>query len=174
MAGSLDLFDALQEFFDVCLAATADTPEGQPSCAYISAGPPAWDTYPCLVVHSGGPALGDTFPLQPSLAPGHRATTNAQVNLVSMTCTILRCAAVIDDEGQLPTVEEHAAAAEQVCADLWAIWNHLREAKRNGDLFAPREREFFFDPAVPVNQQGGAAGWQITVRTALDGYRPTV
>lgn len=174
MADSLDLYNCMVEFFGVCLAATADTPEGEPNCAYICAGPPAWDSFPCLIVHSGGPAVGDTFPLQPSLAPGHRVTTNAQVNLVSITATILRCAAILDDNGQAPSVEEQDSAARQTSADLWAIWNHVREAKKAGTLFAPREREFFFDPAVAVNQQGGAAGWQITVRTALYGYEPTL
>lgn len=168
--GSRDLFDAMQAYFDACVVALADTPDGPPDCRYLSEGPPPWDVIPSLVVHAGGPAIGDTTPLQPMLAPGHRVQVTGEVNLVSLTATILRCATQIDESGNLPNSEEHAVVALQTSSDLWAIWNHVKQAKRSGSLFPPREREFFLDPAVAVNQQGGAAGWQITIRTALDGY----
>lgn len=171
MAGSLDLHAACLELQEACLVALADTPDGAPECSYISPGPPPWDTFPCLIVYAVGPAPGDTFPLQPALAPGHRVTTNGQVNLVTITATILRCAWEVADDA--PEVIDPAAitkTAEQTNADVWALWNHLRAAKRAGTLFAPREREFFLEPPAAVNQQGGAAGWQFTVRTELGGY----
>lgn len=171
--GSGDLFGALQEFFDACLLALEDTPDGPPPCAYISAGPPAYDQAECLIVHLAGPFVGDTFPLHPALAPLHRATTHGQVNLVTFTATILRCAVLLDgDQPQdLPSPAHHAATAAQCCADLWSIWNHLLYRKRAETLFAPREREMGLDPPVPYNQ-GGSVGWQIPVRIELDGYRP--
>lgn len=168
--GPLDLIHLMQEYLDACVAALATTVGGVPDCVYLSEGPPPWDVIPSLVVHCGGPALGDTGPLQPMLAPGHRIQTTGEVNLVTLTATVLRCATQIDDEGNLPTAEEHLAVATQTSSDLWAIWNTVKSMKRSETLFAPRSREFFFDPAVAVNQQGGAAGWQITVRTELDGY----
>jgi hypothetical protein len=171
VAGSGDLFAAIQEFFNICVAALADTPAGAPQCAYISPGVPAWDACPCLVVHCGGPVVADTFPLQPALGPDHRVTVHGQVNLIVLTATILRCVPVITEEGGLPQPADFAAATQQTSADLWAIWNHVRQAKHDGTLFAPREREFRFEPPVAVNQQGGAGGWQITVRTELDGYQ---
>jgi len=172
MPGADLLYEAMTEMLDVCVAALADTPDGAPDCRYLAPGPPAWDTYPCLIVYAGGPAIADTFPLQPVLSPGHRVAVMGEVNLVAITATILRCAPVIDEGGQLPQAGEMDAATRQTSADLWATWNHLRQAKKDGTLFAPTTREFFLDPAVAVNPAGGACGWQVTVRTQLDGYRP--
>lgn len=158
------------EFQEVCLVALDDTPAGRPPCTYISPGPPPWDILDCLVVHTSGPNVGDTFPLQPSLAPGHRVQTNGQVNLVAITATIIRCGVMPDEVGGGFDAERATTVARQTNADVWAIWNHVRSAKRRGALFAPVERELFMDPAVALNQLGGAAGWAVTVRTSLDGY----
>lgn len=172
MAGSGDLYDAVEAYFNVCLAALADTPGGAPPCAYISEGVPLWDTCPCLVVYAGGPAIADTFPLQPVLAPGHRAALGISVNLVTITALVLRCATVIDETGSLPQPAAHAAVARQTAADAWAIWNHVRQAKRDETLFPPRERELFMEAAAVQNQEGGCTGWSISLRTELDGYHP--
>lgn len=168
------LWDALNELLDRVVIALGDTNDGPPACRYISEGPPVWDAVPSLVVWAGAPALADTFPLQPSLAPGHRATVQGQVNLVTITTTILRCATTLDNAGKTPPPAAHAAVAQQISQDIWAIWNHLNKAKRAGLLFAPRERELFFDPAQPMNQEGGACGWQIPIRVQLDGYMPSI
>lgn len=167
------LYDALDEFFEVCKTALATTIGGLPECAYISPGPPAWDACPCLIVYAGGPAVGDTFPLQPALAPLHRVQLERQVNLVPLTAIILRCQPAIDENGILPQPEENAAAAREVLEDAWALWNHLRAAKSAATLFAPKEREFSLEPGIAYNPQGAAVGAAITVRTQLDGYTPT-
>jgi hypothetical protein len=167
--GSTDLYDLAVEYLDACTVALADTPDGVPECVYVSPGPPVWDVCPALMVHVGGPVIGDTLPLQPMLAPLHRVQITGEVILVSLTATVLRCAPVLDNDGKID-LSEMGPATRQINADLWAIWNHVRAGKRNGTLFAPREREFAFEPAVSVNQQGGACGWQITIRSQLDGY----
>jgi hypothetical protein len=174
-SGSGDLYAAMEEYRDVLLRALEDTPEGAPGYYYICAGPPSWDAFPALIVYAGGPQVADTLPLQPQLAPGHRTATYGEVDLAVMTAVVLRCAVVLGDEESIspPTREQHEAAALQTSCDLWAALNHLKTAKRNGTLFAPKEREFFLDPPIAVNQEGGAAGWQITIRTQLDGYKPT-
>lgn len=169
---SLDLQAALLEFQQVCLVALDDTPAGRPPCTYISPGPPPWDVEDCLVVWTTGPALADTSPTTPSLSPGHRAQAYGEVNLIGITATILRCSYVLDDTNPGGSIdpEKITAVAAQTNADIWAVWNHVRAAKRAGTLFAPTDREFVFDPSVALNQEGGAAGWQINVRTSLDGY----
>jgi hypothetical protein len=170
---STDLYDALEEFFEVCKQALADTPGGLPECAYISEGPPAWDSCPCLIVYAAGPTVGDTLPLQPTLQPLHRIALARQVNIVAMTALALRCSPLIHDDGEtLPTPDEHAAAAREINADSWALWNHLRHAKKTGALFPPREREFSLEPSVSLNPEGGAAGCAVTIRVELDGYDP--
>lgn len=169
---SSDYFDALEAFFKVCVTALADTPAGAPACAYISEGPALWDDCPCLIVAAGGPAVADTFPLQPVLGPGHRAELGIQVNLVAMTATILRCATKIGEYGDLPQPSDHSVVAQQTTADIWAIWNHVRQAKKDGTLFPPKERELFADAAALQNQEGGCVGWALTIRAELDGYKP--
>lgn len=171
MAGSGDLYEAVSSFFDVVKAALADTPAGAPQCAYISEGVPLWDDE-CLVVYVGEPAIADTFPLQPTLAPGHRIALGVSVNLISMTALVLRCATKIDEYSQAPQAADHEKVARQTTADVWAIWNHLRQAKRDEALFPPKEREFFLSAAAIQNQEGGLTGWSITIRTELDGYKP--
>lgn len=179
MSGATLVYDALEEYLRVCLESLDSIPsydnslEGRPGCSYVAPGPPPYDVYPCLIVYTSGPAVGDTFPLQPALSPSHRATTHGQVNLVTMTASILRCGWIPGD-GEEQEIDPVAvsASARQTSADLWAIWNGIKAAKRNGNLFAPRERELFMDPAVAIAQQGGAVGWQITVRTQLDGFDP--
>ena len=43
------------------------------------------------------------------------------------------------------------AAAQKTIADVWSIWNHVRNEYRKGLLFPPfPERELFFDPAVAI------------------------
>ena len=168
-----DLYRGLTNFFEVCKAAlAADTPDGLPDCAYVTEGPPAWDSCPCVMAWTGAPEVGDTFPLQPSLAPMHRVQLERQVNLVSYTVVVLRCQPLINERGDLPTPAEHAQATEQINADMWALWNWLREAKKQEILFPPKIREFSLAPGIAYNPMGAAAGCAITCRTELDGYVP--
>lgn len=170
-AGPDDLQQLAQQYLDACALALQDTAEGPPDCQFISPGPPAWDTCPCLMVHTSGPAIADTYPLVPSLAPGHRMAVQGLVNIVSVTATILRCVPGIDEDGTLPTPAENTAAAAQTNSDLWAIWSRLSRWKREGTIFPPDTREMSFDPAIAVVNQGLCGGWQITARIQLDAYK---
>jgi hypothetical protein len=171
---SEDLYLGLQDFFEVCYAALADTPGGQPECAYVNEGPPAWDACPCLVCWTGAPAVGDTFPLQPALAPMHRIELGRQVNIVTYTAVALRCQAIMHEDGTLPQPPEHIAPTREINADMWAMWNWLKEAHRQGILFGDDsgKREFSLEPGIAYNPQGAAAGSAITCRVQLDGYSP--
>lgn len=168
-----DVYLALNEYLLVCSRALETTVGGLPECVYLSEGPPPWDACPCLVVWTPGPAVADTA-APGALTPGHRATVTGQVGLVAITATILRCATELSESDDLPTPAEHAAATRNTNQDVWAIWNWTREAKRVAKLFAPKEREFYQDQPIALNPEGGCCGWQITVRTELDGYRPDV
>lgn len=167
-----DLYNLADEYLTACFNALAFTPEGSPDRAFVSPGSPSWDCPEQLTVHVGEPAQADTFPLQPSLAPAHRVTVQGEVDLISMTATILRCVPTMTENGAMPTPLEIDQAAQQTCADLWAIWSMLKIGKRDGTLFPPKDREFFLDPAVAVPQGGGAGGWQIPIRVQLGGFRP--
>ncbi len=178
-----DLFIAVENFFAVCKAALAADAviegvdpalTGLPGCAYMAEGPPAWDSCPCLIVWSGAPSVGDTFPLQPSLAPMHRIQLDRQVNIVAMTAIVLRCQPTLDAQGNIPQPEAHALITQQVNMDMWALWNWLREAKKQEVLFGDQFHEFDLQPGIAYNPAGAAAGCAITVRTQLDGYRPDI
>lgn len=170
MPGASDLHAMCEDYLSLCLHALADTPAGAPACSYVSSGPPPWDILDCVVVHTPGPVVADTLPQTTALTPGHRVTTNGEVIIVALVATVLRCGYVLDEGAQGIDPAAITAVAAQTNADLWAVQNHLRAAKRAGTLFPPREREFFIDPAVAVNQEGGAAGWQIGIRVQLGGY----
>lgn len=169
--GNDDLWNLANEYLTACATAVASTPGGAPGRVYVSPGPPAWDCEQ-LTVHVGGPAVADTFPLQPSLAALHRVAVQGQVDLISLTATILRCVPTLTQQGKFPPDSALDAASQQTLADLWAIWNYVRRGKSTGALFPPKEREFGFDPAISMNLQGGFGGWQVTIRVQLDGYMP--
>jgi hypothetical protein len=173
-AAATDLWDACNELLAAAQAALATTPGGAIPRAFVSPGPPAWDCPPQLTVHAGGPMLADTLPLSPTLQPLHRIGGPGTVNLVALTITALRCAPTLTDTVDLPSVNDLNAASKLTCADAWALWNHLKTAKKNKTLFVDdrgsAEREFTIDPAIALNIQGGVAGWQIQVRVELPGY----
>lgn len=172
-AGSVTgLYDLCAEFLAACAAAVELAPGGAIDRAYVSPGPPAWDCAPQLTVHAGGPIVGDTMPFAPPLEVGHRIQNTGIVNLATMTATVLRCSPVPSKTGIAPTPASLDAAAQQTLGDVWAIWNYLASRKRSSQLWAPRERELVFDPAVALGSQGGASGWQVQIRVQIDGYTP--
>lgn len=171
-----ELYELCRETLEAANAAlTADAPGGGIDRAFVSPGSPAWDCCPQITVHAGGAIEGNTAPLGPMLQPGHRVDQVAVVPLVAMTITVLRCAPVPEQSGQtvrLPSATSIEATAQKTLGDVWAIWHGLRRAIQDGTLYASEScsREVFFDPASPVNTQGGCAGWQIPLRVALGIY----
>jgi hypothetical protein len=178
--GPGDLYAAAQELMAATADAVATSPGGPIDFDHggvqaIWPGLPSYDCVPALYVHAGGAAIGDTYPLQPPLQPMQRMVTTGQVPLLQLTITVLRCVPVIEEDQQsivLPSQALIEAAAQQVYGDLWAIWNHLKNEHRAGNLFQrpSGRREFIFDPAVPVRTSGGAGGWEIPIRVELGGY----
>lgn len=166
------LFDLCAEYLAACVDAVAGTPGGPITRAYVSPGNPAFDCPPQLTVHAGGPVEADTLPLSPILMPGERTHVQGAVFLAQMTATVIRCTPTIDDNLRFPPATALEESANEILADVWAIWNFCRTAVRDGELFfrESTRREVFFDPAVPVPIEGGSAGWQIPIRVQLDGY----
>lgn len=172
MTGPTSLYQICREYLVACEQALALTPGGPIDRSYVSPGPPAWDCCEQLTVHAGGPSIGDTAPLQPPLQPGHRVVGTGTVNLITMTATILRPSPTLmaDGEGwETPDPADMDAAAQNTCADVWTVWEHLKSLRRQGVLWPP-PRELFIDPAVPLQTAGGCSGWQIQVRVSLDGF----
>lgn len=168
---SLDLFDLAQQYLDAVVLALADTPGGAPSVSYVSPGLPAFDCDQ-VTVHVGGPIIAPTTPPGGALGIDHRVTV-AEVDLIRMTAIVIRCCPVFDDDGNPPPAADQTAAARQTTSDVWAVWAHVKDDVRNKTLFGSANcREFSFEPAIPVNIEGGLCGWQIPMHVQLDGYRP--
>lgn len=169
-----DLYTLCAELLAACEEAIAAAPGGPIGRSFVAPGPPAWDCCPQLTVHAGGPAEGDTAPLDPPLQPGHRHADAGAVNLVQMTATVIRCVPTVEALGVFPPAAAMDAAAQQTLGDVWAIWNHLRSRYRARTIFTRPDgerREVFFDPAAALNPAGGCAGWEIPVRVQMDGYQ---
>lgn len=170
--GPGDLWDLANEYLEACVVALGATSAGPPDRVFVSPGVPPWDCPNQLTVHVGAPIVADTLPLVPALAPLHRTQVH-EVDLIALTATVLRCAPLMTDFAEMPTPASIDTVSQQTYADLWAIWNYLKTAKRAATLFAPKEREFALDPAVPV-AMGDTCGWQIGIRVQLDGFVATL
>lgn len=171
MSGPNDLFDAAAEWLALCEAAVATTTGGAIPRSFVSLGPPSWDCCPQLSVHAAV-LLADTQPFVPLIAPGHRMNVQDALALVPLVATVLRCVPTFEDSGDPPSTSAMEAAAMAGYADAWAILSETWQGKRDGTLFAPKERELFIDPIVPLTQAGGCGGFQIQIRVQLNRYHP--
>lgn len=177
MPGPGDLYTAAELLLSAAGEALLTAPAGgiPMTSQAIWPGAPSFDCIPALYVHAGGAQFADTFPLSPPLQPHQQIVTTGEVNLVTMTITVLRCVPVVDQTQQsvlLPSAAAISQAASDCYGDLWAIWNHLKNLHRSGALFQTPSgrREFRYLPAVPVRTSGGAGGWEIPVSFELPGY----
>lgn len=178
MAGVDDLYDLSVEYLGACEEAVATAPGGPIARSFVSPGLPALDCLPQLAVYVGGPVEAETRLTGPQLAAGRRPDDTGAVHLIALTCVVARCVPVIrEGSNAFPTPAQMNAASQEVIADVWAIWNWVRAAYREGLIFTRPDgerRELYFDPAVPLGISGGAGGWMVPIRTALDGYAPVV
>lgn len=139
---------------------------GAPARQFISPGLPVWDCEQ-LAVYVPSIAELDTTP--GGLDTGRRAN-RAWVNDVSLIVGIVRCC--IPDE-PTPSALALTAAAAQLHADAWALWNHLHNVKSSGQFLSLCD-EATFEPIIAAAPSGGCGGWTMTVRVALDGYQEPV
>jgi len=82
---------------------------------------------------------------------------------------------VLDDErvgspGPGPVDPDDAeAAAAQVNADGWALWNHIFNLIRAEQLFIKCSK-IIWDGLRSITPQGGCGGYTLTLRVESDGY----
>ena len=175
MSGPADLFDLCDELLAASVEALDTIPDsapelaGSPERSFISPGLPALDCCPQLTVHSSFVQDAATSP--GGLSAGRKVA--GKINQVSLVATIARCIPVIDDSGTLPALADMQAAAEQINADGWALWNHLYNLWLAGLLFTYCG-EVFWEGLRPLTPQGGCAGWTLSLRVSLGGYQSVV
>ncbi len=157
---ALDMLAALE-------VATATTTDGTPDRSFVSPSLPSLDCCPQLTVHVQSMGLENTNPLGPTL-PGQRVKLGSE-NLLVLVGIIARCSPQVDGVN-FPDPAEITALASQTSQDLFASWQKLKTAIDDGTLFSGRCYSTYVDPAVPLTDQGGCAGWILTVRTVIEGY----
>jgi len=162
-----DLMLVAEEFLAVCEEALDTIPilipglEGAPVRSFVAPGRPAADCCPQLTVHTVG-VLEDQLG---AAVPGRSAMTTRQ-NQVTLAMTLFRCAPT---EKIMPAQAELEAAAAQVNADGWALWNHLFNLVRDGILFSFCS-EVKWGLLTALQPEGNCVGWYWPIEVALDGY----
>ena len=169
--GPGDLQTLMQELLDASIEALDTIPTfdpglgGAPDRTYVNAGQPAFDCCDQLTVNAW---IIRTAPTEVGLDVGTQHRLGYRINHVGAQISITRCL----DENSLtvpPQATSLQALAEQTNADAWALWNHLWNLARSGDLVSICD-EMFFDALTPVQPSGGCAGWVLNLRAQLEGY----
>jgi len=161
----LDVLSAAEEALDT-IPGFAPGLEGAPARTFVSAGTPAADCCPQLSVNANTIREAPTEPL--GLGAGTRHRQDFRINQVGVQVWIFRCNAT-GEAGEPPTAAAQQAVGEQVNADGWALWNHLWNLARSGDLVSLCD-EVFFDALTPLQPSGGCSGWLLSLRMELHGY----
>ena len=166
--GPGDLYALAQDFLSACEDALDTIPGfspglgGAPERSYVAPGVPALDCCPQLTVDVRSVAESPRSPSGPG--SGQRARFGARKNEVLLVATVVRCYPT----DVPPDTTEMEAAAEQVDADGWALWNHVWNLIRSGDLFT------LCDDSRPVLRQltpsGGCCGWTFSILVETEGY----
>jgi hypothetical protein len=151
----------------ICEDALATTDAGAPSNVYMDASIPALDCCPELCVVALPLGEDTTSPLAPTPETALR-TTFGNVILATYAIFATRCAAVPQKNGQPPTPAEKSAVARMVQQDGWALWNGVRHAVANGEIFDTCTG-VYFDGVRILNAQGGCVGVIMTVRAMIPG-----
>lgn len=181
--GPDDLHQIALDLLDACIGSLDEIPtllpgeglSGAPERAFISPGEPVWDCCEMLVVHSPLITRELTSPISPSPVSGTQHRTGAWMNIVGLTVTIGRCL----PEGELkgtqyvpPTTDEMQAAARQINADGWALYNGISNRLYQG-LLSEKCSGWKWGGVNSATPMGGCGGWTINFQAQLDGYGAT-
>ena len=156
-----------QSVLTVAEEALALTDAGLPERSYNSPAAPTFDCCPALMVHVSGLDEAPTSPLSPAEVTARRGDFG-NIILASYIITAIRCAPVPDSSGNPPSVAEIEAATVEVQQDGWALWNRLRHAVADGEIFDDC-LGVHVDSGVPIAEQGGCVGWQFSIRASIPG-----
>lgn len=167
--GPTDLDELAQDCLDACINALDTIPSfdaslaGSPARAFVAPGPVALDCCDQLAVNVGPILEGDA-------APGFPAASIARINRVQLVVTASRCVPVPGANGNPPPVSEQEAAAKQINADKWALWNHLYNMINDGLLF-DQCCDVIWGALAPLNPSGGCGGSRLSITVCFDGYQ---
>ena len=167
--------DTLGQYAAQVLAVAEDalstTNAGVPDRTFLTAWPPAFDCCPFLAVATLPLREAPTSPLAPPEEQALR-TRFGNVILAQYTIWAVRCAAQTPPGGDFPRTQDITEVALTVLQDGWALWNGIRHAHEDGDLFDGC-LGVHFDGAVSIPEQGGCVGVQMQIRASIPGIPNT-
>ena len=167
--GPTDLHGLAREFLEACAEALDTIPTydaalaGAPDRVFVGYGPvTALDCCDQLSVHVGTISEGDSAPFVPKASV-------ARINHVTLVATAARCVPVPNSQANPPSPAEQEAAAEQINADKWALWNHIYNLVGNGLLF-DKCCDVIWIGLDALQPNGGCGGSSLTIIVCFDGY----
>lgn len=159
----------------ICDAMDAITTEGYPGCPclqFVSAGEPqiecCFSEDPCdgpagmLTVHTEDTFPSDVFPNPSDTFEPCKAASWVSILVV----TASRCAPQMDEEGNLPSIEELQSAALVQAIDTYAILQGLGCCLIADPVPGKRKRRVKIQGVRPLTSEGGCAS--VEVRAAVE------
>jgi len=175
MAGPGDLFATAEELLVAAAEALDTIPDllgtafdGAPARQFVAPGNIVHDCCEQLAVWVNPVGEGARSP--GTLAP------NFQIVRPTLRVHATRCVPtgkIVGKQYVPPEASAITAAAEQIHADGWALWNHifnLLNAEPDALLFT-RCADLVRWSMTALTPSGGCAGWEMQFAVGLDGYR---
>lgn len=172
--GPGDLYELADDLLDACTESLDTIPTfagledllGAPALRYVSPGAPYPDCCDdgMLAVHVNN--ITDRFARQNDAgAP--------KLNVPNLIVTLLRCTQIVNEQGELESVDVMQGHSRQLYADAWALWNHIYNLIEV-DQFLTRCGRVVFQSMQSLQTEGGCGGWQLSFLVQLDGYSEVI
>lgn len=177
MPGPGDLDALAHDVLDACVACLDTIPieipglAGAPARTLVTPGIPVWDCCDQLAVHVAGVRDQSTRPQSP-VGVTARRHVYGRLTLAEIQATVTRCVPTGDVVGTVyepPTEASLEAAAEQIHADGWALYNGIYNRIAQG-ILSDRCSEVAWDGLQTAAPAGGCGGWTFVLRFQLGGY----
>lgn len=144
--------------------------QGAPERQYVSPGRPMPDCEQ-IAVHVSQIVEDATPPTGTGAGTRHRQ--QFRVNLPTFVVTLLRCVPGPASSMKPPTVDQLEVAGAQFNADAWAMWNHIWNLLRAGELLG-KCKLVYMDRVQALEPAGGYGGWALTIRAQTEGYEEAI
>lgn len=154
------------QLLSVCEDAVALTDAGVQERVYVSASEPAFDCEQ-LTCYVSNIAEAITSPFSPTEVTALR-TKFGNVIMVTYVIDSVRCSTTMPNISTFPSVASLNAVAHTVLDDMFALWNGLRHAHENGEIF-DQCLGVHFDGIVPLPDMGDYVGCEMTVSASIPG-----
>lgn len=171
MAGPGDLFDTATDLLLASAEALDTVPDllgtgflGAPDRQFIAPGLPVHDCCSQLAVWVN--------PVQPGARTPGTLAPDMQIIRPTFRVHATRCVPtgrLVSKQYVPPDPAALSAAAEQIHADGWALWNHIFNLV-NADLLFQKCGDMVQWGMTSITPGGGCGGWELFFAVGVDGY----